>query len=285
VVGWIEYIGRFINFAVQKITSNKIDLSMDYRRRAARQFLTLYHAVADLEVLSQELTIELRAMTQEQDPSVSREWLRKTSDTVDETSQRFLEATHGLFETLKIFDPVLASTVSGLEAGKFSFLLVAVHGFERLGDDNELIQYTQPSDQANSIDLAQNYKWYAENDSCTGQIEWPEGVALSFIDTDDTKSDRLDLRDPVSLTRLADLIERHIQSLSAARESLAKFLRENFKFEDVLALQRPIPRFDRTHVMHRMSDSVGIPHMRMFAGKPTRKFPSSRDNKTDIDAG
>jgi hypothetical protein len=279
VVGWIEYIGRFINFAVQKVTSNKIDLSMDDRRRAARKFLTLYHAVSDLEVLSQELVIELRAMTQEQDSAVSREWLRETSDTIDETSQRFLEATHGLFETLKIFDPVLASTVSGLEASKFSFLLVAVHGFERIGEDNEVIQYTQPSDQANSLDLGQNYKWYGENNSRSGPIEWPEGVALSFIDMDDTKSDRLNLRDPVSMTRLANVVEHHVQTLSAARESLAKFLRESFKFEDVLALQRPISRFDRTHVMYRMSDSVGIPYMRMFAGKPMRKFPSSPDKK------
>ncbi|MGC2530360.1 MAG: hypothetical protein WA639_21645 [Candidatus Acidiferrum sp.] len=279
MVGWIEYIGRLINFAVQKIAGNKIDLSMDDRRRAARKFLTLYHAVSDLEVLSQEVMIELRAMTQEEDPAISREWLRETSNTIDETSQRFLEATHGLFETLKIFDPILASTVSGLEASKFSFLLVAVHGFERTGDDNEVIQYTQPSDEANSFDLAENYKWYAENDTRSGPIEWPERVALSFVDMDDTKSDRLNLRDPASMTRLADLIELHIQSLSAARESLAKFLRENFKFEDVLALQRPISQFDRTHVMHRMSDSVGIPYMRMFAGKPMRTFPLSRDKK------
>lgn len=273
MVGWIDYIGRLISFAVEKVSGKKIDLSMDERRTAARKFLALYHAVSDLEVLCQELVIELRAMREESDPSVSRDWLREAPYAIDETSQRFLEATHGLLETLKIFDPVLASTVSGLEAHKFSFLLIAVRGFEPLPDDNEVVGYTQPSDRANSIDLPENYKWYAENDLGSGPIEWPEGVALSFIDEADTKSDRLNLREPASMSRLADLIEKHLRRLSAARDSLAKFLRNNFKFEDLLALQRPTSQFDRTHVMHRMSDAVGIAYTRMFAGKPMRKFP------------
>jgi hypothetical protein len=279
MVGWIEYIGRLLNFAVEKISGKKIDLSMDERRRAARKFLALYHAVSDLEVLCRELVIELRALSQEQDPSVPRDWLREATCAIDETSQRFLEATHGLIETLGIFDPVLASTVSGLEATKFSFLMIAVRGFERVDTDNDVVEYTQPSEQANSLDLTANYIWHAENDGNSGPIEWPQGVALSFIDIDDTKIDRLNLREPASLVRLADMIERHLQSLTAARESLAKFLRDNFKFEDVLALQRPIPQFDRIHVMHRMSDSVGVPYMRMFAGKPIRKFPPPPDKE------
>jgi hypothetical protein len=273
VVGWIEYIGRLINFAVQKITNKKIDLNMDERRRAARKFLALYQAVSDLELLCQELVIEVRAMSEEQDPTVSRDWLREASCAIDETSQRFLEATQGLFETLQIFDPVLASTVSGLEANKFSFLMIAVRGFERPAAENEVAVYTQPSDQANSIDLAENYKWYSENAIGSGPVEWPDGVALSFIDNEDTKSDRLNLHDPASMDRLAATIEQHLRSLSAAREGLAKFLRENSKFEDLLALQRPISQFDRIRVMNRMSESVGIAYTRMFAGKPMRKFP------------
>jgi hypothetical protein len=283
VIGWIDYIGRLISFAVQEISGKKIDLSMDERRRAARKFLALYHVVSDLELLCQELVIELRAMSQEQDPTVCRDWLHEASDTIDETSQRFLEATHGLLETLKIFDPVLVSAVSGLEASKFSFLMIAVRGFERLGDHGEVVEYTQPSDRANSIDLAANYKWYVEHDLGSGPIEWPDEVALSFIDEEDTKSDRVSLREPASMNRLADLIEQHLQSLSAAREGLAQYLRENSKFEDLLALQRPVSKFDRLRVMHRMSDSVGIAYTRMFAGKPMRKFPppSNKPDKKD----
>jgi hypothetical protein len=280
VVGWIEYIGRLINFAVEKISGKKIDLSMDERRRAARKFLALYQAVSDLELLCRELVIELRAMSEEQDPTVSCHWLYDASCAIDETSQRFLEATHGLLETLKIFDPILANTVSGLEAHKFSFLMIAVHGFERVGDGKEVVHYTQPSDRANSLDLPANYKWYAESDLGSSPIEWPEEVALSFInDDEDTKTDRLNLRDPASMKRLADLIEQHPRSLSEARESLAKFLRDNFKFEDLLALQRPVSEFDRLRVMNRMSDSVGIAYTRMFAGKPIRKFPPPPDGK------
>ena len=277
MVGWMEYIGRLLSFAIEKISGKRIDLAMDDRRVASRRLLALYHAVSDLELLAQELVVELRAMSQERDPTVSRDWLRETSDTIDETSQRFLEATHGLFETLKIFDPVIASTVSGLEATKFSFLMLAVHGFERSGDVGEVVEYTQPSERANSLDLTENYKWYSEHDVGSGPIEWPDRVALSFIDEDDVQTDRVNLRDPASMERLADVIERHLQSLSAARQSLAKFLSDNFKFEDLLALQRPISRFDRNHVMLRMSDSVGIAYTRMFAGKPMRKFPRSRD--------
>ena len=277
MLGWVEYIGRILSFTIEKVAGKKIDLTLDDRRRAARKFLCLYHAVSDLESLSKEVAVELRAMIHENDPTVSREWLRDISTAIDETSQRFLEATQGLLETLKIFDPTLARTVSGLEAHKFSFLLIAAHGFEPIRDKNEIteIEYTQPSDEANALDLTENYNWYATHDLTdpSQPVEWPSGVAQGFVDETDTKSDRVNLRDAESMNRLANLLDHHVQSLSTARESLAKFLQGNFRFEDLLALQQPISQFDRIHTMKRMSASVGIPYVRMFAGKPPRKFP------------
>ena len=284
MVGWIEYIGRILSFTIEKVAGKKIDLTLDDRRKAARKFLCLYYAVSDLEILSKEVAVELRAIIQEKDPTLSREWFRDISAAIDETSQRFLEATQGLLEILRIFDPVLADTVSSLEAHKFSFLLIAARGFETVGDKNESteIEYTRPSDQLSSLDLMENYNWYAAQRPLdhSKTIEWPSGVMLSFVaDETDIRNERLNLRDAESMNRLADLLEHHLKSLSEARESLTKFLRENFTIDDLLAFQRPASQLDRIHAMYRMSDAVAIPYVRWFAGKPPRKFPSSRDRK------
>src|ERR1700720_4870779 len=218
MVGWIEFIGRILSFTIEKIAGKKVDLTLDDRRKAARKFLYLYYAISDLEILSKEVAIELRAMIQEKDPTVSRDWLSDIAAAIDETSQRFLEATQGLMEILRIFDPVLADTVSTLEAHKFSFLLIAARGFEPVRDKNEIteIEYTQPNDQLSSLDLMENYNWYAAHYPLdySKPIEWPSGVMLSFVADENIRSERLNLRDAESMNRLADLLEHHVRSLS-----------------------------------------------------------------------
>jgi hypothetical protein len=44
---------------------------------------------------------------------------------------------------------------------------------------------------------------------------------------------------------MASLLEKHLESLSAARESLATFLRERFNIENLLSVRKPVSRFDR----------------------------------------
>src|SRR5690242_9244041 len=125
MVAWVGMFGRIIRFMLEKIASRRIELTLDDRRKAVRQFLTLYYAVTDLELLAKELMAELRDMIELKDPTIASEWLRNISLAVDETSQRFLEATQGLRAILEIFDPVLALTLSDMEANKLSFLLLA----------------------------------------------------------------------------------------------------------------------------------------------------------------
>ena len=219
---------------------------------------------------------ELRDMNQMSDRTSAREWLYEVSIAVDETTQRFLESTQGLRSVLEIFDPVLATTVAGLEANKFSFLLLAAQGFERLENhESPEIKYTYPGDRAERFDLAQTYQWYSDRYPLdpTQPTEWPDDVLLSFVAANpDIGSDRLVLSEPDSLLRLAGLVEEHLRSLSAARESLAAFLRERFNLEDLLALQTPVSRYDRIHAMRRMSNAVSTSYVRWFAGKPVRKF-------------
>lgn len=275
MVGWIDLIGRFISFMLEKLAGRKIDLSFDERRKAARQFLRLYHAVSDLEVVTKELIVELRDMAEANDPTVPAEWLREVSIAVDETSQRFLEATQGLCEVLEIFDPVLALSVGSLEAHKFSFLLMAAQGFEPVerGEAME-VKYTQPGRQESELDLAKTYEWYAERYplDVSKPLEWPDEVLLSFLSDDGLQHDRLTLSQPESMIRLANLLDKHLRSLSTAREGLAALLRARFNLEDLLAVQEPVNTFDRTHVMYRMSDAVRVPYVRLFAGKPPHRF-------------
>jgi len=112
-------------------------------------------------------------------------------------------------------------------------------------------------------------------------MEWPDDVLLSFMDGE-VESDRAVLRDPSSVLQMASLLEKHLESLSAARESLASFLRERFNFEDLLSVRKPVSKFDRIHTMHRMSDAVGVSYLRWFAGKPVRKFPKPTAGRNDL---
>jgi hypothetical protein len=284
MVGWTGIIGKAIKFILEKIAGKKLDLALDDRRKAARQFYRLYLAVSDLEVLCKELIVELREMTEVGDPSVSAEWLRDISIAIDETSERFLEATLGLTEVLRIFDPLLAQAVSGLEAHKFSFLLIAANGFEPQLENSQIrtIKYTSPGPRESELDFAGTYQWYADHEPLdySRPIEWPNDVLMNFANENDLAEDRLALAEPESMNRLADLLEKHIESLSAAREGLAGFLRQNFKMEDLLAVQEPIIGFDRIHSNRRMSDAVRVSYLRYFAGRPIRKIRPTKTVET-----
>lgn len=208
MLGWIALIGRTISFALEKLASKAIDLTTDQRRKSARQFLALYQAVEDLEVLSKEVMVELRDMNQMADPSLAREWLRDVSIAVDETSQRFFESTRGLRTVLEIFDPVLATTIGTLEADKFSFLLVAARGFQGLGNrESPEIKYTYPSQKGVHLDLDQAYQWHADRYPLdpTQPAEWPDDVLSSFVTANpNIESDRLVLSEPDSMLVLLD---------------------------------------------------------------------------------
>jgi hypothetical protein len=286
MIGWTELLGRMIAFIVEKVADKQIDLFLDDRRRAARQFLRLYHALCDLELLSKELVVELRAMAQSNDPEVSAEWIRNISDSAAEISQRFLEATSGLRDVLRIFDPILASTVSDLEAHKFSFLIIAARGLEPVDCDEEVaaLRFTQPSDRLTSMDLTENYNWYAENyplDS-TRSLEWPSWVTWGIANPEDIREGVLELGDPDSLRRLADLLECHLRTLTSAREGLAALVRDEFKIEDFLAVQESKTQFDRLHAMKRTSNALAIRHVRWLSDAPTSCDRGSDDSR---DAG
>jgi hypothetical protein len=284
MVGWTGLIGKIISFFLEKISGKKLDMLLDDRRKAARLFLRLYVAVSDLEVLCKELIAELRDMIEVGDASVSTEWLQNVSIAIDETSERFLEATQGLIEVLTIFDPILAQTVSSLEANKFSFLLIAANGFEPQEQNGQIraVKYTTPGPREDQLDLAGTYSWYAAHNPIdySRPIEWPSDVLMNFIDESDLVQDFVTLAEPESMKRLADLLEKHVQSLSSAREGLAALLRQNFKMEDLLAVQAPVTRFDRMHASRRMSDSVHVSYIRFFAGKPVRRIRTPRRSET-----
>ncbi len=283
MIGWLGFLAKMLTFTLEKITGKVIDLQMDDRRRAARRFMAVYHVLSDLEVLAKEVIVELKYIVATNDPSIQRDWLREISVAVDETSQRFLEATLGLGEVLRIFDSVLASTVSALEAGKFSFLILAAHGFELEGKDanSEGIKYTYPKPDLESLDLQQYYRWYEEHYplDATDSLEWPEWVICGYVQEDDVCEDRVVLREPKSADRLLSLLTEHLAKIGVAREQLGEFLRKHFTSQDLLAMRSPVQQFDRLHVMYRMSDAVGTTYTRFFASRPARRIQMQQDDQ------
>jgi hypothetical protein len=170
------------------------------------------------------------------------------------------------------------------EAHKFSFLLLAAQGFECIATEQaQEINYTHPGKRGEQLDLAGTYQWYTDRYPLdyTKPIEWPDDVLLSLVDGE-VETDRVVLRDPSSVHRMTNLVEQHLQSLSAARESLSAFLRGWFKLEDLLSMQSPVLKFDRIHAMHRMSDALSVSYLRWFAGKPIRKIPSRASKGAEL---
>ena len=242
MIGWLGFLGKMLTFTIEKIAGEKIVLHMDDRRRSARKFMNLYHALNDLEVLTKKIINELKNIVDTNDPVVQRDWLDSISMAVDETSKRFIETTLGLKEILNIFDPVLASTVSCLEVHKFSFLILASQGFElELKDSNcENIRYSYPKRDLESLDLEQYYRWYEEHYplDATNSIEWPEWVVFGYVTEDDVREDRVVLRNSDSADRLVFLLTDHLDKIVIAREQLGEFLRKNFTIHDLLAVEK-----------------------------------------------
>lgn len=278
MIGWAEIIGRLASFAAEKLLGRKIDLLLDDRLRAARGFMRFYQALGDLEVLVKEIIVESRAVLDDgEDSTVSKEWFNDVSIAVDETSERFLEASDQIVESIEIFDPPLALTVSDLSAHKFSFLVVAATGFKAFDDNGyalETAEYSKPTDQAvEKLDLAGRYEWYKANYplDATKSLEWPRWAHQSMLDVEDVDNDFIRIKDPESLRRLIETLDIHVKTLSDAREKFAAFFRSNFSVEDLLAIREPIRQYDRLHASKRMSDALHLPYSRYFAGKPTRR--------------
>ena len=240
MLGWLGFLAKMLTFTVEKITGKAIELKMDDRRRAARRLMGLYHALLDLEVLTQEISLELKQVVGVEDPAIQAKWVHDVSIAVGETSQRFLEATLGLKEILQIFDPVLASTVSDLEASKFSSLMLAAQGFEPEGKSPNYdgIKYSFPKIELETLDLDQYYLWYKEHyplDSRTSG-SWPNWVIFGYVEESDVREDRVLLTDGHSAGRLISMLTRHLVRIAAARKQLAEFLSKHFTFQDLLAV-------------------------------------------------
>src|SRR5437899_12917891 len=49
VIGWLGFIGKLMQFCVEKIVGKRIDLRLDEKKRAATSFIRLYNSLQDLE--------------------------------------------------------------------------------------------------------------------------------------------------------------------------------------------------------------------------------------------
>ncbi|HMJ54624.1 MAG TPA: hypothetical protein VK540_21230 [Polyangiaceae bacterium] len=271
MVGWFGLVSKLLDFTLDKLVGKKLELAMDDKRKAARVFLGMYHALRDLEVLSMEILSEIEVMIREDDPSVSAEWLRNVSLALEGRSELFLDSSYGIRDVLSVIDPALANAVAELEAGKSSFLIMASHGIEPEFEENMVtaVKYTYPKAGVDDFDLEAHYKWYAEHYplSNSSPVNWPSWALHGFIQRDEVCEDRLVLRDPHSMQRFAALVQHQLRSLSATRDALGAFISERFTLEDLLAVGKVVSAYDPVHSTVRMSEATSIAPGRWRTGQ------------------
>lgn len=276
MIGWSGLIGQLVQYILSKISGKEVDMTAENRRRASRTFLGFYQTLSDLESVVQDTLFVLEKWGEIGEPRARKEWLADLGFAIDETSQRFLESTLGIQEVLEIFDPVLAHTVSDIEAHKGSFLLLASDGFKIPPNSpgDEAI-YTVPNVGGQSPDLEERYTWYQEHYPLdfAKSVEWPAWVTFGYIQDieSEVSKETLFINDQTSREHLVQLLKSHQVTLAKARTGLGYFIRRHFTVDDLLAVREPVKTLDPLRRMHRTSEIAAAPYTRFFSGRPIRR--------------
>jgi hypothetical protein len=247
MIVWLGLIGNMIKFMVEKLASKRIDLAMDQKRKAGRIFVRVHEILERLCELSQELSENIDQPTVN---GLHREaWLFNVDEEITLLSNEFLHLTDQFHDVLRIFDPNLSKTLSGLVYYKFSMLVLASHSFKRLSrEDNPsmMIEYVYPNADLLTIDFEEHYNWLAENpdyfknNEFDGEdLEWPNNVLVSTFgihestQQDTVRSGSLE-EQAEDIRRLRALLQIHRSFLAEANKKLREFIVSNFSIADVL---------------------------------------------------
>lgn len=267
VIGWLGFIGRLMQFCVEKIVGKRIDLRLDERKRAATSFIRLYNSLQDLDSICAQFLGILEPVVNGSRKRLRNEWVRRLSEATDKASAEFLDAAKEMVGAIQIFDPTLALLLGQVQQSKFIYLSLS-SGFDQLTSPVELntdaggrlesVRYSAPSDDLETIDFESLYqtmeRWgtrpfserdyevdFVEGKPVVGQValEWPKDSLLNLLDG--KVVDRVLMPTDVGqITSLYELTQRHLSLLTQTRETLRSFISENFSIDDLLyVFERP----------------------------------------------
>lgn len=260
MLAWTGFIGKLIQFCVEKLIGKKIELALDQKKRAAVAFLRMYNSLQALESVCSEFLRGALPVVRGEKARLRGPWLRSLSEQTDKASADLLASVADLLGVIQIFDPALALMFGEIRQGKFIFLALS-SGFAQMTSHLELnddatavknLTYTAPSDELDAIDLEGIYSiaqqwgdrpfvqrdW--EPDFIDGKLvlknvatEWPKDSLMNLLEGRIVKRILLP-NDVPQLKRLYDLTEQHLAVLTKTRETLRSFVADRFSIEDLL---------------------------------------------------
>ena len=252
MISWAGFLGKLAEFILSKLVDKTLDASFDEKKKAARAFLEFYETLAEIENLTATFVARTQPLVAGEKSRIYSAWLASAAERFDSVSPRFLAALRGLQAVIHIYDPTLSRMLRGIHAFKTGLLLPGISQslvdamtFRLVWDGGCLksVEYSSPSRQLMRVDLEEGYS-FIQGIPSTGRgrgsvpAEWPDGALRSLIlDSSPVVSASPD--DTGKLKKLHSAAEQYLPLLTAAREHLGIFVRDNFSIEDLLYVHRP----------------------------------------------
>ena len=118
MITWIGFIGKLVDFILEKIISKKIEMSMDTKRKAARTFVHLYDALELLEAAASRFIVVTQPLIDGKQQRIYTAWMKQVAPKVDQASALFLATVKDLQYVLRFYDPSLSEFLADVWRNK-----------------------------------------------------------------------------------------------------------------------------------------------------------------------
>src|SRR5262249_12169042 len=108
MIFWVGFIGKLVDLILTKVIGKQVDLKLDERKRAARAFVRLHEAIAQLENAAWEFLALAEPVVEGRRSYLWKSPLRKLAGEADDASRDFGDALAGLLRVIGIYDSALA---------------------------------------------------------------------------------------------------------------------------------------------------------------------------------
>jgi hypothetical protein len=246
VLAWLGFVGRLVQFCVEKLIGRRIELALDQKKRAAAAFIRMYNSLQALELVCTQFLQGASPVVRGEQRRLRGAWFRSLSEQTDRASTDFLASAREVVGVLEIIDPALPLMLGQIRQGKFIFLALS-SGFDQmtysldLNEDATAIKnltYTAPSEELEAFDLEGIYstaqKWgnrpFVERDWKVDEIdgelvvervatEWPKDALMNLLEGRFVQR-ILPLKDVEQIKCLYSLMQQHLAILTRSRETL-----------------------------------------------------------------
>jgi len=248
----LALIGKVIEFLLTRIAGKKVDLSLDEKKRAAKAFVRLHEAILSLELILDNFLIYIEGFRVGRNSKIYEVHIKqRVLRNLEPASREFVDSLKQLTPVLSIYDPVLHHLLGEIYVLKLHLLTNFYYIVRQSLEDPKnyessltkpiffnisesdkrfcSLEFSMPTDELLEMDLA--YLQQKLNEKLLVEDQYlellqivrqnMETVQITYVQVD-------------KLVALLPKLKEHRDNLDSARESLRKFIQDNFSLSDVL---------------------------------------------------